>query len=134
MLKRAWKKTVAMLLVPSGLGGAFLGLALFQMNPGSNRLAGLVVGWLYGISVWGLMRVLSVAPAWAWLAGIFAGPIPIALLMPRDTPAGERGVILIGALLGCLLGLLEMAHSRRSARAGPAAPHSRSEPADRLEP
>ncbi len=121
MLKRAWKKIVGVVLLPSGLGGAFLGLALFQLESGNNRIAGVVVGWLYGVSVWGLMRLLPVAPGWTWLAGVFAGPIPIALLMPAGTPTDERGVILLGALVGGLLGLLESAHARRRG-ARPAVP------------
>jgi hypothetical protein len=114
-LQRAWARLVGVLLLPAGLGGAFLGLALFQLGEGGNRIAGLVVGWLYGISVAGLMRLLPVPPGWYWLAGIFAGPIPIALLMSNGTPANERGVILVGALVGLLLGLLESASARRSA-------------------
>src|SRR5262245_37918435 len=130
--ERAWRRVNRVLLGPSGLGGAFLGLALFQMNPGANRLAGILVGWLYGVSVWGLMRLLPVAPGWTWLAGIFAGPIPIALLMPSGTPAEERGVILFGSLLGGLLGLLEVAHGRRSAAAHADVPRAGAEPPERL--
>lgn len=128
MLKRAWMRIVRVALLPAGVGGAFLGLTLLQLNPGSHRLAGLVVGWLYGISVWGLMRLFSFGPNWAWLAGILAGPIPFALLLPGDTPASERGVILLGCLTGGLLGLLEVAHARRPwgpARTG--TPHESSE-------
>lgn len=114
LLKRAWNRSLRVARLPAGLGGAFLGLTLFQLNPGSNRLAGLVVGWLYGISVWGLMRVFPIGPRWTWLAGILAGPIPFALLMPTDTPAAERSVILLGCLAGGLLGLLEVACSGRA--------------------
>ncbi|MSR62766.1 MAG: hypothetical protein EXS08_10025 [Planctomycetes bacterium] len=103
-----------MLLLPSGIGGAFLGLAVFQLGEGGNRFAGILVGWLYGISVAGLIRLLPVSPGWYWLAGIFAGPIPIALLLSDGTPAGERGVIVVGAAVGGLLGLLETAHWRLS--------------------
>src|SRR5262245_10119178 len=130
--ERVWKRVNRVLLGPSGLGGACLGLALFQMNPGANRLAGILVGWLYGLSVWGLMRLLPVAPRWTWLAGVFAGPIPIALLMPSSTPADERGVILFGSLLGALLGLLETAHGRRSGAARACVPPAGGEPPERL--
>jgi hypothetical protein len=127
MLARARKQVVRVLLLPSGIGGAFLGLTLFQLNAGSHRIAGLVVGWLYGITVLVLMRLLPVPAGWYWLAGMFAGPLPIALLMPAGTPADERGVILLGALLGLLLGLLEVAHARRSRASAlrPAAPEER---------
>ncbi len=131
MWKRAWKKIAGVLLTPSGLGGACLGLTVFQLNPGGQRLAGIVVGWLYGISVWGLARLLPVGPGWAWLSGLIVGPIPLALLMPADTPAVERGVILLGALVGCLLGLLEVAHARRATR--PPVPPARLESSEPLE-
>ena len=128
-----------MLLLPSGVGGAFLGLTLFQMGEGSHRIQGLVVGWLYGISVWGLMRVLPVPRGRFWLGGIFAGPIPVALLMPTGTPEEERGVILVFCLVGCLLGMLEDAHAKRCAlrdsAGGPrAAVPAGTEPSGRGEP
>ena len=114
MLGRLWKRIVGVLLLPSGIGGAFLGLALLPTDAGHHRLGSLLVGWLYGISVWGLMRLLSVPRGWSWLAGIFAGPIPVAVLMPGDVAAEERaGAILFGCVIGCLLGLLEGVSTRR---------------------
>ena len=133
MLRRAWKKVAGVLCLPSGIGGAFLGLALFQLGPGGHRIAGLVVGWLYGISVWGLMRLLPVPRGWSWLAGIFAGPIPLALLMPNGNTADERGVILVGAVVGLLLGLLEVAHARRTTGVGAAPVRAAFEPVERRE-
>lgn len=113
-LQPTWKRAAGVLLWPSGIGGAFLGLTMFQLGEGGNRFGGILVGWLYGASLMGLMRLVPVGPGWYWLAGIFAGPIPIALVMPDGTPANERGVILAGALFGLLLGLLETAHWRHS--------------------
>jgi hypothetical protein len=120
-MKRLARKIGNVLRLPAGVGGAFLGLAVFQLGAGNNRLAGLVVGWLYGVSVWGLMRGLSVPAGWSWLAGFFAGPVPIALLLPGDTPSDDRGVIVLGCVFGCLLGLLETAHARRGEAAEKAA-------------
>jgi len=117
-----WKRIAGCLVLPSGVGGAFLGLALFQLGEGGNRFGGIVVGWLYGVAVAGLIRCLSVPSGWYWLAGLFAGPIPFALLTPDSTPAKERGVILVGALLGLLIGLLETAHARRAGAARSALP------------
>src|SRR5262249_13774297 len=97
-----------------------LGLAAFQLSEGHHRLAGLVVGWLYGVSVWGLTRLLAVGRRWTWLAGMLAGPVPIALLVPGHTPASERGVILLGVPLRLLLGLPEVARARRSGTDGSA--------------
>ena len=131
MLKRVRHKAAGVLFSGAGIGGAFLGLVTFQLNEGHHRLAGLVVGWLYGVSVWGLMRLLAVGPRWSWLAGILAGPVPIALLLPDPTPASERGVILLGVPLGLLLGLLVVARAHRSANgAVPAVPSAHEAPRD----
>lgn len=113
LTRRALRSTREVLLLPAGVGGAMLGLSLSQLDEANNWFAGLVVGWLYGMAVRGLMRLFGLPRSWSWLVGLFAGPVPLALLIQADAPAQDRGgVILVGALLGLLLGLLEAAHGR----------------------
>ena len=73
-----------------------------------------LIGWLYGICVYALLRLFRVAPwGYPWL-GLFVGPVPATvLLMNQDTPSEERGgVWVLSALLGLLLGIIEWARVR----------------------
>ncbi len=103
-------------LTPSALAGAFFLLTLGRVTePGqANRLALLLLGGLYGVGVVGLIRLFRVAP-WAYpLAGLFCGPVPLALVLNRNMGGDERGGLwILSALLGLLIGALEWARVRR---------------------
>ena len=115
---RRWLRRIGnVLLLPPALAGGFLGLAVFRVGdpaqPGAG-LGGLVVGWLYGLAVTGLIRLFRVDP-WAFpLVGLFCGPVPLALLVGADSTAEDRsGWLVLSALLGVLIGVLEWARVRR---------------------
>lgn len=108
-------------LLPAALAGGFLVLTLASADkPSANPLHWvllLVVGGLLGVCVCALIRLFRIAP-WGYpLAGLFAGPVPASLLMNAGSSADERGgLVLLGAVFGVLIGLLEWARVR-----GPAA-------------
>jgi hypothetical protein len=111
---RHWAKRIGgWLATPSGLTGGFLGAATVAAQPGANGIPGLVLGWLYGVVVGGLLRLFRVPPGAYPLTGFLAGPVPIALLMPAGAPTTDRGVIWLGFLAGLLIGLVEWAHALR---------------------
>ncbi len=99
-------------LGPSAVTGAFLGAAIVAAQPGGSGLAGLVLGWLYGVVVGGLMRLFRVRPGAYPLAGFLAGPVPVALLTFPDASPDMRGVVWLGFVVGLVLGCVEWAHSR----------------------
>lgn len=87
-------------------------------DDGPHPLALALLGALYAAAVLGLVRV-SGARRWGLaVAGLVAGPVPVALLASADTPADQRGGLLfVGALLGLLVGLLEWNREVRALRA-----------------
>jgi hypothetical protein len=123
MLMRILRRIGSTLAFPPGLCGAFLALVLFQLEPAEgSRVVSLLLGWLYGVAVAGLMRFFRVAP-WAYpLLGLLCGPVPFALLVPGSTTRDERGALwAMTAVLGLLIGLLEWARESRRAKDEPAA-------------
>jgi hypothetical protein len=82
-------------------------------QPGGNGLPGLIVGWLYGLVVGGVVRLFRVPAPVFPLAGLLAGPLPVAVLMPDTATAEARGLIGAAALAGLVIGLIEWAVSRR---------------------
>ncbi len=104
-------------LMPAGLAGAFLFLAAVRVNEPaqSNRFGLLLVGWLYGIGVLGLIRLFHVAPwCYPWV-GLVAGPVPLALFLNSGASSDERAGLWLGtALVGFLVGLIEWGRVRRA--------------------
>lgn len=113
------KKLRRLLTRPSALAGALLGAAIVAAQPGGAGLLGLVLGWLYGLVVGGLMRLFAVPAGAMPLTGLLAGPLPFALLMPASAGQDERGLIWVGMLAGLVLGCVEWAHARHRLRSAP---------------
>jgi hypothetical protein len=89
------------------------------MDPGEGRIGPFVVGAFYGTVVLGLIRLFPIA-RWAYpLAGLLAGPVPLALLLRNDDlNADERGGFwLLTTLLGLAIGLLELTRTHPARRA-----------------
>jgi len=110
-------------LLPSALAGGFMLLSLGRAaEPSASRIGLLVVGALIGVSVCGLIRLFRVTGWGLPLAGFFAGPVPTALVLTDSSGPDERGgLILVAALFGVLIGLLEWARIRRPAAIDPPA-------------
>ncbi len=124
---KALRRTLAGAL-PALLAGAFLGVTgarlLDDGAEGGGRFGALLVGALYGLAVLGLLRLFRVAPWGLVVAGAVAGPVPLALLIPKSLPEEERGGAWLAlSFLGLVIGLLELARiqgMRRSLKgAGP---------------
>ena len=111
-MKLSLRRVAAWLRLPSGLAGGFLGAAVVAGQPGGTGLPGLVIGWLYGVVVGGTLRLFRVPPGAYPLAGVLAGPLPIALLTPVGAGADARGLVWLGAIAGLVIGLVEWAASR----------------------
>jgi hypothetical protein len=121
-MQNGMRKIARVLTRPTALGGAFLGAAIFAAQPGGRGVQGLIVGWLYGAVVGGLLRLFRVPSGAYPLVGLLCGPLPFALLMPVAANQDDRGMIWVGMVAGLILGCLEWAHVRqRSAPAFPAA-------------
>lgn len=107
-------------LVPGSLCGAFVLLALVAGSEPdqANRLAALLLGGLYGASVVGLLRLFRISRFGLPFAGLVAGPVPFALLHPPgDKPAEDvGGILLLAALMGALIGIVEWARQARAER------------------
>ena len=71
------------------------------------------------MAILGLIRLFRIAP-WGYpLAGLFAGPVRLALFFDAKNTAGDRGgAWLLGAVLGLLIGALEWARVRRTGEDG----------------
>lgn len=110
-MKPLLSRIVRWLTFPPALAGAMLGATLAGVSPGGTGLPGLVAGWLYGIVVSALVRLFRVPPPAYPLAGLVAGPVPLALLMPTDAPEADRAVIWIGLFAGLVIGCVEWAHA-----------------------
>jgi hypothetical protein len=117
-MKSALRRLGSWILLPSGLAGGFLGAAIVAAQPGGTGLPGLLVGWLYGVVVGGAIRLFRIPPGAYPLAGLLAGPLPIALLTPIGAGGDARGLVWLGGIAGILIGLVEWAAARHgSARA-----------------
>ena len=104
-----------------GFGTAMLAGGLFavfvgRMGPETGRAHVpllLVFGAVYGLAVLGLMRLFGTRKGGHAVAGLLAGPLPAALLLGAAEGQEERGgLLLAGALLGLLIGLLEWVRPR----------------------
>lgn len=97
----------------AGLAGALVCLTVFAQQEGQSHVAHLLVGWLYGVGVLGLIRLFQVA-SWAYpIVGLLCGPAPLAVLTARQASAEDwGGAMAVTVLLGLVIGLLEAA--RRS--------------------
>jgi hypothetical protein len=108
-------------LMPAGLVGAFATLSVGRtLDPEGSRTGLLLVGWIYGVAVVGILRIFRVPPwCYPWL-GLVCGPVPAALLPSGDQEPGDRGgLLLITALLGLLVGLVEWGRRSRSEEESP---------------
>ena len=105
-------------LMPVGLAGAFLAVivSIGERKPGGplQSLAALIafmlIGWLLGVAILGLIRLFRVAP-WAYpFVGMLCGPFVAALFMNSgNTNKDAAGMLLLFAALGALAGLIECA-------------------------
>ncbi|HEX6882906.1 MAG TPA: hypothetical protein VF530_05965 [Planctomycetota bacterium] len=118
-LKSAGRRLAEWIRIPSGLAGGCLGATVVAAQPGGTGLPGFVIGWLYGVVVGGALRLFRVPPGVYPLAGLLAGPLPIALLMPAGAGADARGLVWLGALAGLVIGLVEWGASRARGAAAP---------------
>lgn len=114
-MQNAMRKVGLVLTRPSALAGAFLGAALVAALPEGTGLFGLILGWLYGVVVAGLLRLFRVPRGAYPLIGLICGPVPFALLMPTSASQDARGLIWVGMLAGLILGCVEWAHARQLA-------------------
>jgi len=111
---RFFRKLIGILRTPSGLAGAFLGATILALAPGGVGLHGLVVGWLYGVVVAGLLRLFR-GPAWANpLLGLFVGPVPLAIFIGGDVSGDARGIVVLGVLAGLVIGFVEWVSVRHA--------------------
>ena len=68
----------------------------------------------------GLVRLFRVRPWVRPFVGLIAGPVPLALLPRGDAPQSDRqGYLLLTAILGLLIGLVEAARIERERRSVP---------------
>jgi len=117
---RLLRKCFALLRTPSGLAGAFFGATVVAMAPGGPGVVGLVVGWLYGVVVGGLLRLFR-GPAWSYpLLGLFVGPVPLAIFIGADETGDERGIVMLGVLGGLVVGFVEWVSLRQVPPSDPA--------------
>jgi hypothetical protein len=121
-MKSVARRLVEWIRIPSGLTGGCLGAMVVAVQPSGTGLPGFLIGWLYGVVVGAGLRLFRVPPGAFPLAGLLAGPLPIALLMPVGAAVEARGLVWLGALAGLVIGLVEWAVSRHAAARGSAAP------------
>jgi len=102
-------------LMPAGLTGAFVALCFRLGEPGQpNRMALLLVGWIYGVAVLGLIRLFRVRPGLYPLVGFLCGPVPLALIAQGDMdPGGLGGGAAVAAVGGAIVGAVEWGRLRR---------------------
>ncbi len=107
-----------------GWGTAMLAGSLYLLTvvgitaqkPGPAAGLGLLLlGAALGLAILALIRLFGTS-RWGFpVAGLLAGPVPLILLFTPRIAQGERGgVVLLGALLGLAIGLLEWARVSRS--------------------
>jgi hypothetical protein len=102
-------------LMPAGLTGAFVALCFRLGEPGEpNRMALLLLGWLYGVAVLGLIRLFRVRTGLYPVIGLICGPVPLALIANGGMdPSGLGGGAAVAALGGVLVGAVEWGRLRR---------------------
>jgi len=94
-------------------GGVVLMALGRAQDPELSRLGLLLLGGLFGIAMVGLIRLFRIAPwGYPW-AGLVSGLVPPGLFFGAGGSGDDRGgFLLISALLGVLIGLLEWARVR----------------------
>ena len=105
-------------LMPAGMIGAFVALGVRLGAAEQNRLGLLVVGWLYGVGVVGLIRLFRVAP-WGYpFVGAICCPVPAALLVVVPGMEEQEGVgtWVVLAIGGVVVGFVEWARLSRDVR------------------
>ncbi|MCC6407747.1 MAG: hypothetical protein IT453_11310 [Planctomycetes bacterium] len=95
---------------------AFLAGRLLAKDELPNPVAMMLIGALYALAVLGLVRIFG-AKRWGLaLAGCLCGPAPVALLAQSDSGGEDRaGMLLAGAFLGLVIGLMEWNRQSRAA-------------------
>lgn len=112
---RLLQKFFGLLRTPCGLAGACFGATVLSLAPGGVGAAGLVVGWLYGVVVGGILRLFRV-PSWSYpLLGLVVGPVPLAVFIGEDVSGDARGVVVLGILGGLVIGFTEWVAIRHAA-------------------
>lgn len=115
------RRFVASLGGPAGMTGALAGFVLVGIEEGVLAgLPGLLIGWLYGYAVLGLIRAFRVTPGFYWLVGILCGPVPAVFLVGGMDKEDRGGVVVLTALFGLVVGLIEWGHRIRVQREDPA--------------
>lgn len=99
------------LFAPGPVSGALMGATVAALNPGGTGLGGLLIGWLYGLVVGTSIRSARVAPPAYPVVGLLLGPLPFALLMPRDASGDQRGILVVGMIAGVVLGCVQWGHA-----------------------
>lgn len=114
-----WRKILALLGSPASLTGLCTGFALGGIEGGlGGGLAGALIGALYALAVLGLIRCFRIVPGLYWAAGLVCGPVPLVLVSQDVSKEDVGGLLLLAALFGALVGLIEWAHARHSAGRG----------------
>jgi hypothetical protein len=105
---RSWGSSV--------LAGALFALILARMTEpqSGQRLGPMLVGALYGLAVLGILRLFPVRGGGMLLAGLLAGPAPLALLAPgtEKNPGEFASLLLVAMVFGVIIGALEWTRSR----------------------
>jgi len=115
------RRFLAALGSPAGMTGALAGFVLFGIGDSLPAgLLGLVIGWLYGYAVVGLIRAFRVTPGFYWLVGVLCGPVPFVFLAGGVEKEDRGGVVVLTALFGLVVGLVEWGHRIRVQREDPA--------------
>lgn len=106
----------------AGLAGGFVLLAAGASSDAAQIVL-LLIGWLYGVAILGLIRLFRVA-RWAYpIVGMLCGPIPSAVLFARHMGDEEwGGTAVVMALGGLVIGLLEAARESYLERRGGSRP------------
>lgn len=102
---------VARALLPSAMAGGFFLLSIGRANdPSLSRLGLLLLGGLLGVAITGLIRLFRVARwGYPWV-GLFCGLALPGILFGADGGSEDRaGFLLVAALLGAFLGVIEWA-------------------------
>ena len=94
----------------AGLTGGFLALMVAANSAEGWLLVVLLIGWLYGVAVLGLIRLFRVA-RWAYpLVGILCGPVPAGILFARSVSEEQwGGTLVLTAVGGLFVGTIEAA-------------------------
>jgi hypothetical protein len=110
---------------PAGMTGALSGFVLTGVGDGlPSAFLGLLIGWLYGYAVLGLIRAFRVSPSFYWLVGILCGPVPFVFLAGGVAKEDRGGIVVLTAVFGLVVGLVEWGHRLRVQRDGAAGSES----------